>query len=266
MCLRDPRPMSGRTSRAPPTSSAPPPRRRRTRRVHLVRVGDRRDAGTIGREDSPHRGWYLSQYERSKHLGRTPRVRARRRARRPGRRREPLLGAGAGPQPRVGQADARRRERHASRSSSNHVSLVDIGDCPRATCSPSRAGCRASATSSRADDHDPRAVELLEPHLGTARARPFGAARVARAGGGARARPGGCSVATCRSVPRPSERCCTAIGTTDRKAERELGLRYTPLEETLRERRVVRRAGLPPPKLAPSPGRGPDAGACEEQA
>lgn len=26
------------------------------------------EAGTVGREDSPHRGWYLSHYERSKHL------------------------------------------------------------------------------------------------------------------------------------------------------------------------------------------------------
>ena len=26
-------------------------------------------AGTVGREDSPHRGWYLSDYERSKHEG-----------------------------------------------------------------------------------------------------------------------------------------------------------------------------------------------------
>jgi dihydroflavonol-4-reductase len=29
-------------------------------------LGEQR--GTVGREDSPHRGWYLSQYERSKHL------------------------------------------------------------------------------------------------------------------------------------------------------------------------------------------------------
>ena len=46
-----------------------------------------RSSGTVGSEDSPHRGWYLSVYERSKHEGEQAALAAGRRDGRRGRRR-----------------------------------------------------------------------------------------------------------------------------------------------------------------------------------
>ena len=63
--------------------------------------------GTVGREDTPHRGWYLSTYERTKTEGERAVLAAAARDR-PGRRvREPVLGPGAGPRRRHGALPAR---------------------------------------------------------------------------------------------------------------------------------------------------------------
>ena len=68
-------------------------------RAHLFgRRHSARPAGTVGSEDSPHRGSYLSVYERSKHEGETGGLRGRRSRRRRARVDQPLLGPG--PRPR----------------------------------------------------------------------------------------------------------------------------------------------------------------------
>jgi len=69
MCVRDPRPMyraniegSGNVVRAAVATGV----RRMVYTSSASAIGEAH--GTIGREDSPHRGSYLSHYERSKHL------------------------------------------------------------------------------------------------------------------------------------------------------------------------------------------------------
>lgn len=69
MCLRDPRPMyrvniegSGNVVRAAVATGV----RRMVYTSSASAIGEVR--GTLGREESPHRGSYLSHYERSKHL------------------------------------------------------------------------------------------------------------------------------------------------------------------------------------------------------
>ena len=69
MCVRDPQPMyranvegSGNVVRAAVTTGV----RRVVYTSSASTIGELR--GTVGREDSPHRGSYLSHYERSKHL------------------------------------------------------------------------------------------------------------------------------------------------------------------------------------------------------
>lgn len=69
MCVRDPRPMyrvnvegSGNVVRAAVATGV----RRMVYTSSASAIGEVR--GTVGREDSPHRGSYLSHYERSKHL------------------------------------------------------------------------------------------------------------------------------------------------------------------------------------------------------
>lgn len=69
MCVRDPRPMyrvnvegSGNVVRAAVATGV----RRMVYTSSASTIGEVR--GTVGREDSPHRGSYLSHYERSKHL------------------------------------------------------------------------------------------------------------------------------------------------------------------------------------------------------
>ncbi|HEX5951357.1 MAG TPA: NAD-dependent epimerase/dehydratase family protein, partial [Actinomycetota bacterium] len=69
MCVRDPHPMyranvegSGNVVRAAVATGV----RRMVYTSSASAIGEVR--GTIGREDSPHRGSYLSHYERSKHL------------------------------------------------------------------------------------------------------------------------------------------------------------------------------------------------------
>ena len=89
--------------------------------------------GTVGREDSPHRGSFLSSYERSKYLAERRVLALGRESRRRRRLREPLIRAGPGtdrrlraPAARSGQRAAPRARRHAT------ISIVDIDDCTQA--------------------------------------------------------------------------------------------------------------------------------------
>ena len=76
-------------------------RRRAPRRAHLVvRRRSARPRGTVGTEDSPHRGSYMSVYERSKHEGEVAALRRGQARRDRARRGQPVLGPGPGPRGR----------------------------------------------------------------------------------------------------------------------------------------------------------------------
>ena len=69
ICIRDPRPMLRTNILGSANVLTEAARAGIGRLVYTssaASIGERK--GTIGREDSPHRGWYLSSYERSKHL------------------------------------------------------------------------------------------------------------------------------------------------------------------------------------------------------
>ena len=70
LCLADPSELervnvagAAAVARAAADAGLPRSCTRRPRR----RIGEPK--GTIGREDTPHRGWYLSDYDRTKHAG-----------------------------------------------------------------------------------------------------------------------------------------------------------------------------------------------------
>jgi dihydroflavonol-4-reductase len=70
LCVEDPRPMERLNVDGPPAAVRAAARSGVTRLVHTssaATIGE--PAGTIGTERSPHRGWYLSTYERTKTEG-----------------------------------------------------------------------------------------------------------------------------------------------------------------------------------------------------
>jgi dihydroflavonol-4-reductase len=70
LCVEDPRPMERLNVDGPPAAVRAAARAGVTRLVHTssaATIGE--PAGTIGTERSPHRGWYLSTYERTKTEG-----------------------------------------------------------------------------------------------------------------------------------------------------------------------------------------------------
>ena len=206
--------------------------------LHVVGRHDRRGRGTVGREDSPHRGSFLSHYERSKFLGERrvlelgDELGLRRRLR------EPLLGA------RARAAPTARRGCSSDLVNGRlpvlvdtWLSIVDIDDCtagpsrwpsrdgvpgrryllsgrPRRRPVRRRAAARRRAVGPRASLRSPRAV------ASAAGAAAAGAAALMR-----------------RDLPFCPELVRTLLHGhryDGSRAERELGLRYTPLEETVR--------------------------------
>lgn len=70
MCPDDPVPLYEVNVRGAETAVRAAARAGLGRVVHTSSAATLGEAkGTLGREDSPHRGWHLSDYERSKHLG-----------------------------------------------------------------------------------------------------------------------------------------------------------------------------------------------------
>ena len=115
----------GRRRSAPPREAGVP-----RAGAHLV-GGDVGEApGHVGREDTPHRGWYLSTYERTKTEGERAVLAAAARDR-PGRRvRQPVLRPGA----RAGATAPGRfllafLDGRMKVFVQLNVSLVDIADC-----------------------------------------------------------------------------------------------------------------------------------------
>jgi dihydroflavonol-4-reductase len=235
MCLRDPRPMiranvDGTANVVRAASSAGV--RRLVVTSSAAAIGEA--PGTIGREDSPHRGSYLSRYERSKHLA---------------ERTAFALGADLGVDvvcvnPSSVQGPGRT---HGSARLllelvrgrlpavvETTISLIDIRDCTdghvlaEARGAPGERYLLSGVTVSTRE-----AVDLLRRVWGRPGRVRWIPTSLARAGGAVAEAAG---VVLRRDVPVCREAVRTILhghrydGT---RAERELGLRYTPLDETL---------------------------------
>ncbi len=216
-------------------------------------------AGTVGREDTPHRGTYLSAYERSKHL-------AERRALELGR----ALGLDVvcvnpasvqGPGRVTGTARlllavARGRLPFLVDA---RFSVVDVADCAEGHLLAERRGTpgqryllsgatltvrEALDLFARVAGFRPRA-RFLPPRAA------LGVAGVVELAAGLLGR----RAPICREVVRTLLHGHAYDGS---RAERELGLRYTPVEETLRRALEWYRAR----GLLPAPDRRPGAGAA----
>jgi dihydroflavonol-4-reductase len=254
MCLRDPKPMyrtnvegsenviraatAEGVSRIVYTSSA-------------SAIGEER--GTIGIEDSPHRGRYLSHYERSKHLAE--------------RRVLALAGDLGVDVVCVNPASVQGPGRSSGSARllvdvvkgrlpflvETTISLVDIRDCTEGHVLAESRGIRLERyVLSGATVTTREAVELLHRIWGRPERVWWIPPSVAIAGGAAVEAAG-------RLLRRDVPVCREAVRTllhghryNGSKAERELGLLYTPLEETL-ERTLTWLAerGLVPPRATP---------------
>ncbi len=236
MCPRDPRPMervniegSGNVVRAAVATGL----RRLVYTSSAAAIGEA--PGTVGREDSPHRGWYLSRYERSKHLAER-RVLAWSSA----------LGLDVvcvnpssvqGPG-RMGGSARLLLDLVNGRLPvvvDTHVSIVDVADCAEGHLlaeERGRAGERYLLNGFTVPLRE--AIALLRALTGEPRRVHFAPRLLARAAG---------EVAeVLRTVTRRDLPLCREAVRTllhghrydGSRAERELGLRYRPMEETVR--------------------------------
>lgn len=214
-------------------------------------------AGTVGREDTPHRGTYLSAYERSKHL-------AERRALELGR----ALGLDVvcvnpasvqGPGRVTGTARlllavARGRLPFLVDA---RFSVVDVVDCAEGHLLAERRGAPgqryllagATLTVREALDLFARVAGFRPRARFVPPRAALGIAGVVELAAGLLGR----RAPICREVVRTLLHGHAYDGS---RAERELGLRYTPVEETLRRALEWYRAR----GLLPAPDRGPGAG------
>lgn len=236
MCIRDPRPMyrvnvegSGNVVRAAVATGV----RRLVYTSSAATIGE--EPGTVGREDSPHRGWYLSRYERSKHLA----------------ERRVLDWSG-----RLGldvvcvnpsSVQGPGRMRGSARLLldlvngrlpilvDTHVSIVDVRDCTQGHLlaeTHGRSGERYLLNGFTISTRE--AVALLRSLTGEPRRVRFAPRWGARAAGEAAELAG---MLTRRELPLCREAVRTLLHGhryDGSRAERELGLRYTPMEETVR--------------------------------
>lgn len=255
MCLADPRPMyrvnvegSGNAVRAAAATGV----RRLVYTSSAAAIGEA--PGTVGREGSPHRGWYLSHYERSKHLAER-RVLAWASAlgldvvcvnpssvQGPGRMggtARLLLDLVNGRLPVVVDTD---------------VSIVDVADCAEGHLraeAHGRGGERYLLNGFTLSLRE--AVELLRRLTGRPRRIRFAPRWVARAAGEAAELA---RTVTRRELPLCRESVRTLLHGhryDGSRAERELGLRYTSAEETVRRTLAwYAERGLAPPPPGPS--------------
>ena len=140
-CPTDPARAVPRQRRAAPRSPCAPPRAPACARVVLTSsaaaLGEAQ--GTVGREDSPHRGSYLSLYERSKHEGELAAVAAAAQRRARARRGQPVLGPGPGPRRRHRPDPDRLPQRPPEGVRRHALSLVDIARLRRGPPAGGRA-------------------------------------------------------------------------------------------------------------------------------
>lgn len=190
--------------------------------------------GTVGREDSPHRGWHLSEYERSKHLAERLLFELA------DERDLPLVSVNPASVQGPGRATGSARllldvvNGRLPLLVDTTISLVDLADCSEGHVLAETRGTpgeRYLLCGSTITTRD--AVELLERIWGLRRDVRFGPAWLAKA-------CGGLIGAGARLLGRDAPVCPEAVRTLlhghlydGSKATRELGLQYTPLEVTL---------------------------------
>jgi dihydroflavonol-4-reductase len=195
--------------------------------------------GTVGREDSPHRGSYLSVYERSKHEGEQAVLAAARQLELDVVCVNPSSVQGPGRANGTGRILLALLDGRLKVFIDTHISLVDIDDCVEGhllAAERGRAGERYLLNGVTLTSRE--ALALLSSVAGVERHPRMLPAWLARAAGAAIER-------AFRAAGRHPPVCREMVDTLlhghrydGSRAARELGLVYTPPEETLR--RTVR--------------------------
>jgi dihydroflavonol-4-reductase len=192
-------------------------------------------AGTVGREDSPHRGSFLSVYERSKHEGESAAFAAARRAGVELVSINPSSVQGPGRAGGTGKIMIAYLNGRLRAFVDTTISLVDIADCVEGHvlgAERGRPGERYVLNGATFSSHE--ALEIVSGLSGVRHHVRLLPPPVARAAGtlveGA-FRVRGKSPPVCREMVRTLLHGHRYDGS---RAARELGLRYTPVEETFR--------------------------------
>jgi dihydroflavonol-4-reductase len=192
-------------------------------------------AGTVGREDSPHRGSFLSVYERSKHEGESAAFAAARRAGVELVSINPSSVQGPGRAGGTGKIMIAYLNGRLRAFVDTTISLVDIADCVEGHvlgAERGRPGERYVLNGATFSSHE--ALEIVSGLSGVRHHVRLLPPPVARAAGtlveGA-FRVRGKAPPVCREMVRTLLHGHRYDGS---RAARELGLRYTPVEETFR--------------------------------
>jgi dihydroflavonol-4-reductase len=192
-------------------------------------------AGTVGREDSPHRGSFLSVYERSKHEGESAAFAAARRAGVELVSINPSSVQGPGRAGGTGKIMIAYLNGRLRAFVDTTISLVDIADCVEGHvlgAERGRPGERYVLNGATVSSHE--ALEIVSGLSGVRHHVRLLPPPVARAAGtlveGA-FRVRGKAPPVCREMVRTLLHGHRYDGS---RAARELGLRYTPVEETFR--------------------------------
>lgn len=250
MCLRDPRPMVRVNVEGSENVVRAAARAGVGRIVHTssaAAIGERR--GTIGREDSQHRGSFLSSYERSKFVA------ERRALARAGELGVEVVCVNPSSVQGPGRTGGSARllldlvNGRLPALVDTTLSIVDVADCAEAHLlahERGSAGERYLVNGATLTTRD--AVDLLRRIAGAPERVRFVPGWLLAAGGAA-------VEAGARLARRDPPVCREAVRTLlhghrydGSRAERELGLRYTPLEETLaRTLAWYAESGLAPP-------------------
>jgi dihydroflavonol-4-reductase len=191
--------------------------------------------GTVGREDSPHRGSFLSVYERSKHEGESAAFAAARRAGVELVSINPSSVQGPGRAGGTGKIMIAYLNGRLRAFVDTTISLVDIADCVEGHvlgAERGRPGERYVLNGATFSSHE--ALEIVSGLSGVRHHVRLLPPPVARAAGtlveGA-FRVRGKAPPVCREMVRTLLHGHRYDGS---RAARELGLRYTPVEETFR--------------------------------
>ena len=205
--------------------------------------------GTVGREDSPHRGTFLSSYEQSKYVGERAAFTAAQITGVPLVALNPTSVQGPPRTAGTGAIIIALLNRRLPAFVHTHVSIVDVRDVVAAHLLAERRGAPgARYVLSGATLTSAQALALVRELAGIDARVPFVPQGLVR-------RIGALSDRAYRPLGRPSPLCAARVATIlhghrydGSLAQRELGLRYTPVADTFRATiEWARREGLAPP-------------------
>ena len=237
LCVADPEPMHRANVDGAVTAIRAAARAGVPRVVHTSSAATIGEApGTVGREDTPHRGWYLSDYERTKTEGERAAFAAGRQA--------GVEVVCVNPSSVQGPGRARGTARfllafldgRLKAFVQTNVSLVDIDDCAEGHVLAAQHGVAGERYLLNGIQMPLTDALTLAGDVAGVKRRPRlvpRARRRSRAPTWSSTRSGWPASAR-RCAARWSGRCCTATATTARGHERELGLSYTAPRDTLR--------------------------------